>query len=169
MTHQKRTTVQGNPKVVEQLQRMLANELAAIDQDFIHSRMYEDCGFQKLFARIDHETEEEKGHASMLIRRMLFLEATPDMTRRDGLRVGATVPEMLANDLQLEYDVAAGLKQATVFCEHKRDFQTREFLEKILADTEEDHADWLEQQLGLIDKVGLQNHTQAQMYLGANP
>lgn len=155
--------MQGNPKVLEQLQHLLANELAAIDQYFIHSRMYEDWGFQRLFVRIDHETEEEKGHASMLIRRMLFLEGTPDLSQRDGLRVGRTVPEMLANDLQLEYDVAAALKTAIAVCETERDFQTREILEKILLDTEEDHAYWLEQQLGLIEKLGLPNYLQSQM------
>lgn len=161
--------MQGNPKVIGQLQRLLASELAAIDQYFIHSRMYEDWGFHKLYERIDHETEEEKGHASMLIRRMLFLDATPDMSQRDGLRVGARVPEMLANDLQLEYDVAAALKEAIAVCEREQDFQTREILKKILEDTEEDHAYWLEQQLGLIDKAGLQNYLQAQMHPGATP
>lgn len=159
--------MQGNPKVIEQLQRLLANELAAIDQYFIHSRMYEDWGLQALYERIDHESLEERDHASMLIRRMLFLETTPDLAQRDGLRVGASVPEMLANDLQLEYDVAAALKEAIALCEAERDYQTREILEKILADTEEDHAHWLEQQLGLIDKLGLPNYLQSQMRAGA--
>ncbi|MBK1644168.1 bacterioferritin [Thiocapsa imhoffii] len=155
--------MKGHPDVIAQLQRLLANELAAIDQYFIHSRMYEDWGYLKLFERIDHETTEEKDHASMLIRRMLFLEATPDLSQRDGLRVGATVPQMLANDLQLEYDVAAALKEAIVCCEREQDFQTRQVLEQLLRDTEEDHAYWLEQQLRLIEQVGLQNYLQAQM------
>jgi bacterioferritin len=155
--------MKGNPEVIVHLQRLLANELAAIDQYFIHSRMYEDWGFAKLFERIDHEATEEKEHASMLIRRMLFLEATPDLSQRDGLRVGATVPEMLANDLQVEYEVAAGLKEAIACCEQQRDFQTRTILLQLLRDTEEDHAYWLEQQLGLIDQVGLQNYLQVQM------
>ena len=155
--------MKGHPDVIAQLQRLLANELAAIDQYFIHSRMYEDWGYLKLFERIDHETTEEKDHASMLIRRMLFLEATPDLSQRDGLRVGATVPRMLANDLQLEYDVAAALKEAIVCCEREQDFQTRQVLEQLLRDTEEDHAYWLEQQLRLIEQVGLQNYLQAQM------
>lgn len=155
--------MKGNPEVIVHLQRLLANELAAIDQYFIHSRMYEDWGFAKLFERIAHEATEEKEHASMLIRRMLFLEATPDLSQRDGLRVGATVPEMLANDLQVEYEVAAALKEAIACCEQQRDFQTRTILLQLLRDTEEDHAYWLEQQLGLIDQVGLQNYLQAQM------
>ncbi len=155
--------MKGNPNVISQLQRLLAGELASIDQYFIHSRMYEDWGYNKLFTRIDHETEEEKQHATLLIRRMLFLEATPDMSQREGLKVGAAVPEMLANDLQTEYDVAAALKEAIACCEQERDYQTREILKKLLADTEEDHAYWLEQQLGLIDKIGLQNYLQSQM------
>jgi bacterioferritin len=158
--------MKGNPDVIAHMQRLLANELAAIDQYFIHSRMYEDWGYAKLFERIDHETTEEKEHASMLIRRMLFLEATPDLSQRDGINVGATVPEMLANDLQLEYDVAAALKDAIVCCEEHKDFQTRTVLLQLLRDTEEDHAYWLEQQLGLIDAVGLQNYLQSQMRAG---
>jgi bacterioferritin len=158
--------MKGNPDVIAHMQRLLANELAAIDQYFIHSRMYEDWGYAKLFERIDHETTEEKEHASMLIRRMLFLEATPDLSQRDGINVGATVPEMLANDLQLEYDVAAALKDAIVCCEEHKDFQTRTVLLQLLRDTEEDHAYWLEQQLGLIDAIGLQNYLQSQMRAG---
>lgn len=155
--------MKGHPRVIEQLQRLLANELTAIDQYFIHSRMYEDWGLTKLYTRIDHETDEEKQHADALIRRMLFLEAVPDMTQRDPLRVGATVPEMLRNDLELEYEVAAALREAIACCEEERDFQTRAILRRLLEDTEEDHAYWLEQQLGLIDKIGLQNYLQAQM------
>ncbi len=154
--------MKGHPNVIAQLQRLLANELTAIDQYFIHSRMYEDWGLHRLYSRIAHETDEEKQHADALIRRLLFLEAVPDMTQRDTLRVGSTVPEMLANDLQLEYDVAAALKEAIVCCESERDFQTREILRRLLEDTEEDHAHWLEQQLGLIEKMGLENYLQAQ-------
>ncbi|MCG6896681.1 MAG: bacterioferritin [Thiocapsa sp.] len=156
--------MKGHPDVIAHMQRLLANELTAIDQYFIHSRMYEDWGYARLFSRIDHETTEEKEHASMLIRRMLFLEAVPDLSQREGLRVGSTVPEMLANDLQVEYEVAAALKEAILCCERERDFQTRSILEQLLRDTEEDHAYWLEQQLGLIDQIGLQNYLQAQMH-----
>jgi len=155
--------MKGNAKVITQLQRLLANELTAIDQYFVHSRMYGDWGYTKLYERIGHETEEEKEHADKLIRRMLFLEATPDLSQRDGLRIGADVPAMLQNDLQLEYDVAAALKEAIAVCEEARDFQTRSILEVLLQDTEEDHAYWLEQQLGLIEKLGLQNYLQSQV------
>jgi bacterioferritin len=155
--------MKGQPNVIAHMQRLLANELTAIDQYWIHSRMYEDWGLARLYERIGHEAEEEREHADALIRRLLFLEASPDMTHREPLRVGATVPEMLRNDLQLEYDVAAALKEAIVCCEQERDYQTREILRRLLADTEEDHAYWLEQQLGLIDKMGLENYLQAQM------
>lgn len=155
--------MKGSPKVIAQLQIILASELAAIDQYFIHSRMYEDWGLNRLFVRIDHETEEEKEHASRVIRRMLFLEATPDMSQRDPLKIGTDVPSMLANDLQLEYEVGALLKQAIIVCEQENDFQTRAILEQNLKDTEEDHTWFLEQQLGLIEKIGLQNYLQAQM------
>ena len=109
--------MKGNPKVIAQLQTLLASELAAIDQYFIHSRMYEDWGYAKLFERLDHETEEEKEHADKIIKRMLFLEAAPDLSQRDGLNVGTDVPAMLKNDLQLEYDVAAALKEAIAVCD----------------------------------------------------
>ena len=155
--------MKGNKKVIAHLQRLLANELSSIDQYFIHSRMYEDWGLGKLYERLSHETEEEKEHADKLIRRMLFLEATPDLSEREGLKVGANVREMLANDLKLEYSVAGALKEAIACCEAERDFQTREILEQLLADTEEDHAYWLEQQLGLIDKLGMKNYLQSQM------
>ena len=154
--------MKGNPKVIAQLQKLLASELAAIDQYFIHSRMYEDWGYTKLFERLDHETTEEKEHADKLIKRMLFLEATPDLSQQKALQVGADVPAMLKNDLQLEYDVAAALKEAIAVCEQESDYQTREILEVLLHDTEEDHAYWLEQQLGLIEKLGMKNYLQSQ-------
>ena len=154
--------MKGNPKVIAQLQKLLAYELAAIDQYFIHSRMYEDWGYTKLYERLDHETAEEKDHADRIIQRMLFLEATPDLSQRDGLKVGADVPSMLRNDLKWEYDVAAALRKAIAICEQESDFQTREILEVLLRDTEEDHAHWLEQQLGLIEKLGMKNYLQSQ-------
>lgn len=155
--------MKGSAKVIEQFQKLLAGELAAIDQYFIHSRMYEDWGLSELYERIKHETEEEMEHADALIRRLLFLEATPDLSKRDGLNVGASVPEMLKNDLDLEYSVVTLLRDAIQVCEQENDFQSREILEKLLADTEEDHAYWLEKQLGLIDKLGLQNYLQSKM------
>lgn len=155
--------MQGNQRVIEQLQHLLAGELAARDQYFIHSRMYDDWGLAKLYARINHEMEDETLHADALIKRILFLEGVPDLSVQDPLHIGKTVPEMLQNDLDLEYQVVAALKKSIAICEEERDFQTREILEVMLEDTEEDHAYWLEKQLGLIKRVGLENYLQSQM------
>jgi len=154
--------MKGNVRVIEQLQKLLASELAARDQYFIHSRMYDDWGLNRLYERIHHEMEEETEHADALIRRILFLEGIPDLSRAEALHVGATVPEMLRNDLDVEYAVTSALKEAIAVCETEQDYQTREILEQLLKDTEEDHAWWLEKQLGLIEKMGLENYLQSQ-------
>lgn len=154
--------MKGNERVIAQLQKLLRGELAARDQYFTHSRMYEDWGLTRLYERISHEMEEETQHADALIRRILFLEATPDLSQQDPLRIGSTVPEMLANDLQLEYEVAGHLKEAIAVCEAEGDYRSREILETQLRDTEEDHAYWLEQQLRLIETMGLPNYLQSQ-------
>lgn len=155
--------MKGNNKVIDTLNKLLAGELTAMDQYFTHSRMFDDWGFSKLYERIDHEMDDEKGHADVLIKRILFLEGTPMVGNRAALNIGKEVPEMLANDLDLERQVVAGLREAIALCEQEQDYQTREILEGMLADTEEDHTYWLEKQLGLIDKVGLQNYLQSQM------
>ena len=155
--------MQGNSRVIEQLQSLLAGELAAADQYFTHSRMYEDWGLEKLYERLSHEAEEEMQHADALIKRLLFLEATPDLSVRDGLNIGADVPQMLKNDLAFEYKVINELKVAIKVCEEEQDYQTREILESLLKDTEEDHTYWLEKQMRLIDSIGLQNYLQSQM------
>ncbi len=155
--------MKGNSKVIDALNRLLANELTAMDQYFIHSRMYEDWGLNKLFARIDHEFDDEKQHASLLIQRILFLEGTPDLSKRDPLLVGSDVPSMLENDLKIEYLNDSLLKDTIALCEAEQDYVSRNMLQTLIQDTEMDHAYWLEQQLGLIQKVGLQNYLQSQM------
>jgi len=155
--------MKGNQTIIDTLNTLLTNELSAADQYFIHSRMYEDWGFEKLFERIKHEAEEELEHASALVERILFLEGTPDVASREALNIGKDVPSMLKSDLAVEYDVGNQLKDAIALCEQQKDYQTREILEVLLRDTEEDHAYWLEQQLGLIDKIGVQNYLQKQM------
>lgn len=155
--------MKGNQKIIDALNKLLAGELAAMDQYFIHSEMYADWGLNKLYERIAHEFDDEKGHAKLMIERILFLEGTPDMTKRDPIQVGKTVPEMLQHDLNTEYQVAHNLKQVIALCEQEQDYQTREMLRQQLADTEEDHAYWLEKQLGLINRIGLQNYLQSQM------
>ena len=155
--------MKGDTKVIEHLNRLLAGELTAMDQYFIHSRMYQDWGFTKLYERVAHEMGDETGHADALIRRILFLEGVPELGKREPLNVGKDVPEMLRNDLVLEVKVVAALKEVIAYCESARDFTTREMLEGMLKDTEEDHAYWLEQQLELIDKIGISNYLQSQM------
>lgn len=155
--------MKGKDKVLAELQKLLNGELAARDQYFAHSRMYQDWGLNALYERINHEMEEETQHADALIQRMLFLEAEPDFSNQDAVRIGKTVPEMLKNDLDVEYEVTAALKTAIRVCENEQDYETREILEKLLEDTEMDHAYWLEKQLGLIDKIGLANYLQSQM------
>ena len=155
--------MKGNDKVIAQLQKLLRGELAARDQYFTHSRMYEDWGLHRLYERINHEMEDETAHADALIKRLLFLETTPDLSQQDALRIGHDVPTMLKNDLDLEYEVIADLREAIKVCEEVQDYQTREILEEMLGDTEEDHAYWLEIQLGLIDRIGLPNYLQSMM------
>jgi bacterioferritin len=155
--------MKGNAKVIESLNGLLHNELAAIDQYFIHSRMYEDFGLDKLCQQLDHEMQEEITHADALIKRILFLEGTPNLKSRRDLLIGKDVPSMLANDLTLEMEVVAALKASITLCESEGDYQSREMLEKLLIDTEEDHVYWLEKQIGLIDKIGLQNYIQSYM------
>lgn len=161
--------MKGNSKVIASLNGLLHNELAAIDQYFIHSRMYQDWGLDKLFDQLNHEMEEELTHADALIKRILFLEGTPNLKDRRDLLIGDDIPSMLKNDLILEMEVVAALKESIKLCETEGDYQSRVMLEKLLEDTEEDHVYWLEKQLGLIDRVGLNNYIQSHMgsHLGA--
>ena len=155
--------MKGDTKVIEYLNRLLAGELTAIDQYFCHSRMYQNWGLAKLYERIEHERGDEVGHAEGLSKRILFLDGTPNLAEREPLNIGKNVPQMLRHDLDLEHSVIAALKEAITCCETACDYQTREILEDMLADTEEDHAHWLEKQLWLIDMTGLQNYLQSQM------
>lgn len=155
--------MQGSPQVIEVLKQLLAGELAARDQYFAHSRLCADWGLEKLAEHYEHERQEESGHADAIIQRLLFLDTIPDLNQQDLINLGTDVPSMLKNDLQLEYQVQAALKAAIHICETQQDYVTREMLRVQLSDTEEDHAYWLEKQLGLIDKIGLQNYLQSQL------
>jgi len=155
--------MQGKKTVIDELNKLLTGELSAADQYFIHSRMYENWGFGALYERIEHERVEELEHASKLIRRILFLEGTPDIASRSALNIGATVPEMLRSDLDYELSVVAALRRAIALCETEQDFETRRILVELLEETEVDHTHWLEIQLGLIDKIGLHNYLQSAM------
>lgn len=147
--------MKGHPEVVECLKQLLRGELAARDQYFLHSRRYEDQGLHALYERISHEMEEETEHADALLRRILFLEGDPDM-RPLPFEPGKTVLEMLERDLAVEYEVRANLAAGMKLCESLGDYVSRDMLLKQLQDTEEDHAWWLEQQLGLIKRIGLE-------------
>ncbi len=155
--------MQGKQTIIDALNVLLANELTAMDQYFIHSRMYLDWGLQKLYERIDHEVTDEKAHASAIIERILFLGGTPNMVTRDPIQVGHDVPSMLQNDLNVEYHVGALLKKTMALCETEQDFVTRSMLQTLLDDTENDHAHWLEQQLRHIKLFGLPNYLQSQL------
>lgn len=154
--------MQGSKAVIDYMNKLLAGELAARDQYFIHSRMYAEWGYTKLFDRIGHEMEDETGHANDFIRRILMLGGTPEMVP-EPIRVGKTVAEMLQFDLDVELSVRQALKDGVKLCEEQQDYVTRELLVAQLKDTEEDHAHWLEQQLRLIQMMGEQNYLQSQM------
>lgn len=155
--------MKGSQKVIDSMNALLENELAAIDQYFIHSRMYEDMGLSKLYERLNHEMDEEKDHCDWLIKRILFLEGTPCLTKRRDILVGTDVRSIMQNDLTLELEVVDAVRDVIATCEQEGDYQTREMLEKLLFDTEEDHVYWLEKQLRLMDTIGEQNYIQSQM------
>lgn len=154
--------MQGNKQVVACLIDLLRGELAARDQYFLHSRQYEDLGLTKLYERINHEMEEETQHADAILKRILFLGGTPDMTP-EPVNPGTDVPSMLRNDLAVEYLVQKNLADAIALCEEHQDYVTRDMLLEQQRDTEEDHMYWLEKQLRLIELIGLPNYLQAQM------
>ena len=153
--------MKGHPEVIAYLNTLVAGELAARDQYFIHSRMYHEWGYDKLYERINHEMDDETQHASALIQRILMLEGMPDMVP-EALVLGNDVPSMLQADLEVELRVRDALKKGVALCEQHQDYVSREMLVEQLKDTEEDHAHWLEQQLRLIYQVGLKNYLQSQ-------
>ncbi|MGI2258103.1 bacterioferritin [Shewanella sp. GXUN23E] len=158
--------MKGHAEVIDALNRLLTNELTAMDQYFVHARMYEDWGLNELYERINHESDDERVHASKLIQRILFLEGTPDVASRGPLTIGKDTQQMLQNDLQYEYKVAEDLRQVIALCEQKGDFQTRDVLGVLLEETESDHMYWLEKQLRLIDRMGLANYLQSKIGTG---
>ena len=149
--------MKGDATVIEHLNRVLKNELTAINQYFLHSRMYKDWGLTKLGEKEHDESVDEMKHADSLIERVLFLEGLPNLQDLGKLRIGETVPEMLQCDLDLELDAIPDLRAAIAYCESRKDYVSRDLFDGILT-AEEDHVDWLETQLELIDKMGLENY-----------
>ena len=154
--------MRGDPKVIEYLNRVLRNELTAINQYFLHSRMFKDWGLKALGDYEYHESIDEMKHADELIERILFLEGLPNMQDLGKLRIGENTREILECDLAMELDAIPDLREGIAYCESIKDYVTRELLDDIL-ESEEEHVDWLETQLGLIDRVGLENYQQSQM------
>lgn len=154
--------MKGDDRVLAGLQELLDHELSARDQYLAHSRKYQDWGLTKLYTQMNHEMEEEQQHIDAIVNRMLFLERDPDFSTRLPPKVGNDVRQMLQNDLDAEVEVAQMLKNTIQVCEQVRDYDSRDILIQLLHDTEMDHIYWLEQQLGLIEKMSIENYLQSQ-------
>jgi len=153
--------MKGDATVIEHLNRVLKNELTAINQYFLHSRILQDWGIAKLGDHEHQESVDEMKHADELIQRILFLEGLPNMQDLGKLNIGENVQEILKSDLDMELDAIPDLRAAIAYCESRKDYVSRDLFDAILG-SEEEHVDWLETQLELIKKVGIENYIQSQ-------
>lgn len=155
--------MKGDPDIVKHLNLVLKNELTAINQYFLHSRMLKNWGYERLAKKVYEESLGEMRHADRLIERILVLDGHPNLQDLGKLRIGETVPEVLACDLASEVHNQGCLKAAIAACEEKQDFVSREIFVSILNETE-DHIDWIETQQSRIAQAGLANYLQEHMY-----
>lgn len=155
--------MKGDAKVISILNKVLANELVAINQYFLHARMYKDWGIKGLADQEYEESIDEMKHADSLIERILFLEGLPNLQDLGKLRIGENTLEMLKCDLSLEMDALPDLKDGIEYCESIRDYVSRDLLNDIL-ESEEEHVDWLETQISLVDKIGIENYLAEKMH-----
>lgn len=154
--------MKGDPNIIRLLNAQLTNELSAINQYFLHARMYRHWGLEKIGKKEYEESIDEMKHADKLINRILMLEGLPNLQALHKLMIGESTPEMLECDLKLELQSQQTVKDGIAACETASDYVSRQIFQEILDDTEE-HIEWLETQRELIDKVGLQNYLQSQM------
>ena len=150
----------ASPDIIKRLNEVLTLELTAINQYFLHSRMMKDWGFISLGEKEYEESIDEMKHADQIIERVLFLEGLPNLQDLGRLRIGEDVPEMLQCDLDMEHDAIPDLRAGIAYCETHKDYVTRDLFDQILR-SEEEHVDWLETQLGLIDRIGVKNYLQS--------